>query len=109
MNTSDRRKNIMNILILRRRTTAREFVEELGVTARTIMNDIQALSPEYPIYTRLGGNGGIFVNDDYQSYNNTLMAEELEVMREVCGEATDRRKRVLFKVLKKYGPSKIPL
>ena len=109
MNTTDRRKNIMNILIFRRRTTAKELAEELDVTTRTIMKDIQALSPEYPIYTRLGGNGGIFINDDYQPYNNTLTAEELKELREVYGESTGKRKRMLFQILKKYGPSSIPL
>ena len=109
MNTSERRKNIMNILILRRKATAKELSEELGVTARTIMNDIQALSPEYPIFTRQGGNGGIFVNDDYQPYNNTLTAEELEVLYRIYGETAGDRKRVVFQIIKKYGPSRILL
>ena len=109
MNTSDRRKNIMNILILRSRTTAKELAKELGVTGRTIMNDIQALSMDYPIYTRPGGNGGIFIKDDYQPYSNTLTAEELGVLREVYGESKGKRKQMLFQILKKYGPSSIPL
>ena len=54
MNTNDRRTEIMNILIIRRRTTARELAEEFGVTTRTIERDIQALSPGYPIYTKQG-------------------------------------------------------
>ena len=55
MNTTDRRMEIINILIVRRRTTANELAEEFGVTTRTIRNDIQALSPGYPIYTQQGG------------------------------------------------------
>ena len=49
MNTTDRRMEIINILVVRRHTTARELAEEFGVTTRTIRNDIQALSPEFPI------------------------------------------------------------
>ena len=59
MNTADRRTEIINILIIRRRTTARELADEFGVTTRTIQKDIQALSPGYPIYTKQGGDGGI--------------------------------------------------
>jgi len=55
MNTTDRRMEIINILVVRRRTTARELAEEFGVTTRTIRNDIQALSPGFPIYTQQGG------------------------------------------------------
>ena len=46
MNTTDRRMEIINILIVRRRTTAKELAEEFEVTTRTIRNDIKALSPE---------------------------------------------------------------
>ena len=45
MNTTDRRMEIVNILIVRRRTTANELAEEFGVTTRTIRNDIQASPP----------------------------------------------------------------
>ena len=49
MNTMNRRIEIINILIIRRHTTANELAQELGVSIRTIQYDIQALSPQYPI------------------------------------------------------------
>ena len=54
MNTMNRRIEIINILIIRRHTTANELAQELGVSIRTIQYDIQALSPQYPIYTKPG-------------------------------------------------------
>ena len=87
MNTADRRTEIINILIIRRRTTARELADEFGVTTRTIQKDIQALSPGYPIYTKQGGDGGIFIGDDYKPYVNTLSADELKTLREIYGQA----------------------
>ena len=60
MNTADRRTEIISILMVRRRITAKELAEEFNVTIRTIQNDIQALSLGFPIYTRQGGDGGIF-------------------------------------------------
>ena len=60
MNTVHRRTEIINILIIRRHTTANELAQEFGVSIRTIQYDIQALTPVYPIYTKQGENGGIF-------------------------------------------------
>ena len=45
MNTADRRAEIINILLVRRRITAKELADEFNVTVRTIQNDIQALPP----------------------------------------------------------------
>ena len=42
MNTADRRAEIINILLVRRRITAKELADEFHVTVRTIQNDIQA-------------------------------------------------------------------
>lgn len=49
MNTVHRRTEIINILIIRRHTTANELAQEFGVSIRTIQYDIQALTPVYPI------------------------------------------------------------
>ena len=57
MNTADRRAEIINILLVRRRITAKELADEFNVTVRTIQNDIQALSLGFPIYTKQGGDG----------------------------------------------------
>ena len=54
MNTMNRRMEIINILIIRRHITTNELAQELGVSTRTIQYDIQALSPDYPIYTKPG-------------------------------------------------------
>lgn len=72
MNTADRRAEIINILLVRRRITAKELADEFNVTVRTIQNDIQALSLGFPIYTKQGGDGGIFVGENYKPYMNTL-------------------------------------
>ena len=82
-NTTDRRMENINILVVRRHTTARELAEEFGVTTCTIRNDIQALSPGYPIYTQQGGAGGIFIGEDYKPYINTLSSDELKSLCEI--------------------------
>ena len=109
MNTTDRRMEIINILIVRRRTTARELAEEFGVTTRTIWNDIQALSPGVPIYTQQGGAGGIFIGEDYRPYINTLSSEELKILCEIYGQAEGIHKTILLQILNKYGPDKLEI
>ena len=109
MNATDRRTEIMNILIVRRHTTARELAEELGVTIRTIQRDIQALSPGFPVYTRQGGDGGIFIGDNYKPYVNTLSADELKILREIYGQAEGVQKKILLQIIHKYGPDKLEI
>ena len=108
MNTADRRTEIINILIIRRRTTARELADEFGVTTRTIQKDIQALSPGYPIYTKQGGDGGIFIGEDYKPVN-TLSQDELKTLREIYGQAEGAQKKILLQIIHKYGPDKLEL
>ena len=85
------------------------MAEEFNVTVRTIQNDIQALSLGFPIYTRQGGDGGIFVGDNYKPYMNTLTPLELKVLHEMYGLADGIHKKVLFQLIRKYGPDKLEL
>lgn len=107
MNTADRRIEIISILTVRRRTTAKELAEEFGVSTRTIQNDIQALSPGFPIYTKAGGDGGIFMAEHYRPYNNTLTRHELEILQELHDSAEEHHKRLLWQIICKYGPHNI--
>ena len=109
MNAVDRRMEIINILIIRHRITAQELAEEFGVTTRTIQNDIQALSPGYPIYTKPGGDGGIFIREDYNPYSNILTPAELETLHELYEGAKDIHRKILFEMIQKYGPDKLEL
>ena len=109
MNTTDRRMEIINILIVRRRTTANELAEEFGVTTRTIRNDIQALSPNFPIYTQQGGAGGIFMGDDYKPYINTLSSDELNTLCEIYRQTEGIHKKILLQIIYKYGPDKLEM
>lgn len=104
MNTSDRRRKIMNILTFRRHTTARELAEELGVTTRTIRNDVQALSPEFPIYTQQGGNGGIFLIDGAGKYHNSLSHEQLECLEKVAASSGTEDKKTILSIINEFGP-----
>lgn len=109
MNTLERRTEIISILTVRRHTTARELAKEFGVSLRTIQYDIQALSPCYPIYTKQGGDGGIFIGEDYKPYINTLTSDELKTLCEIYGQAEGVQKKILLQIIHKYGPDKLEL
>ena len=109
MNTTNRRMEIINILVVQRRTTAKKLSEELGVTIRTIQKDIQALSPGFPIYTKQGGDGGIFISESYKPYTNTLSPVEVQALCEMYDSAKGIHKKVLFQILHRYGPDKLEL
>ena len=72
MDTAHRRMEIISILSVKGHITARELAWELGVTIRTIHHDIFTLTFDYPIYTKPGCGGGIFITDNYKPYTNTL-------------------------------------
>lgn len=109
MNTATRRMEIINILVVQRRTTAKKLSEELGVTIRTIQKDIQALSPGFPIYTKQGGDGGIFISESYKPYTNTLSPVQVQALCEMYDSAKGIHKKVLFQILHRYGPDKLEL
>lgn len=109
MNTADRRAEIVSILLVRRRITAKELADEFNVTVRTIQNYIQALSLGFPIYTKQGGDGGIFVGENYKPYMNTLTPLELKVLQEMYELAEGIHRKILFQILCKYGPEKLEL
>ena len=90
-------------------TTANELAQELGVSIRTIQYDIQALSPQYPIYTKPGENGGLFIREDYNPHINSLTPMELENLREMYEQTEGVHKKVLLQIIRKYGPDKLKL
>ena len=66
MNTAERRKQIMEILSVRRHETMVNLASEFDVSVRTIQRDIEELSLYEPIYTQSGRHhGGVYVTQGY--------------------------------------------
>ena len=109
MNAAERRNEIISILIVRRHATTKELASEFDVTIGTIKSDIQALSFAYPIYTKPGVAGGVFIGGHYNPHVNSLTQKELETLKEIYEDAEDRHKDVLAQILHKYGPDKLEI
>jgi predicted DNA-binding transcriptional regulator YafY len=109
MNATERRNEIISILIVRHHATIKELASEFNVTVGTIKSDIQALSFSYPIYTKPGVGGGVFMGGHYNPHINSLTQRELETLKEIYEEAEGRHKEILAQILHKYGPDKLEL
>ena len=76
MKTAERRESILLTLSRNGHSTASALSNKYGVSERTILRDIEALSILHPIYTSQGRyNGGIYLPIGYRidklSLNNT--------------------------------------
>ena len=54
MTATDRRLEIISILVVSGHATSKELAQEFGVTRRTILHDVSVLSYGYPVYTKQG-------------------------------------------------------
>ena len=86
-----------------------ELAGELDVTKRTIMNDVIALSFDYPIYTKPGEGGGVFITENYKPYINTLTQTELETLCRLYQKSEGKEKEILFRIIHKYGADKLDI
>ena len=103
MDTAHRRMEIISILSARGHTTMRELAWELDVSRRTIMNDVIALSFDYPVYTKPGEGGGVFITEKYKPYTNTLTLTEQKTLCGLYDKAEGKEKEILFRIIHKYG------
>ena len=109
MDAAHRRMEIISILAARGHATMGELAWELDVSRRTIMNDVMLLSFDYPIYTKQGEGGGVFITENYKPYTNTLTETELETLCRLYGKAEGKEKEILFRLIHKYGADKLEI
>ncbi len=115
MGTAERRIEIMRILCRRRHETILNLAKEFGVSTRTILRDIEALSVTEPIFTQCGRyGGGVYVTDDY-SINRMYMTEkELSLLhklskyadKKVACELNAEENELLKSIISQYTKSK---
>jgi predicted DNA-binding transcriptional regulator YafY len=78
---ADRLLALMLLLQTRGKLTARLLAEELGVSRRTILRDVDALAlAGVPIYAEGGPGGGIALDEDYRTSLTGLHAAEVRTL-----------------------------
>jgi len=113
---ADRLLSIMLLLQTRGKMTTKALAEELGVSRRTILRDIDALSISgVPLYSEGGHGGGVALDEDYRTtltglnlpeVRTLFIASNASVLNDVgLGEASER---LLLKLLAALPPSHRP-
>ena len=95
MSANERRAEIMRIMVARRQENMQVLAAELGVTDRTIRNDILVLTAEYPLETTRGNGGGVRIADWYHPHKNIFSQDQISVLEQLMDKADDEQKKVL--------------
>jgi predicted DNA-binding transcriptional regulator YafY len=78
---ADRLLTLILLLQTRGKMTAKELAEELGVSRRTILRDINALSISgIPVYSARGHGGGIALIEEYRTSLTGLNKSEVQTL-----------------------------
>ena len=106
MTANERRAELMRILIARRAESAPQLARELGVHVNTIQRDILALTAEYPLETRQGNGGCVYLPDWYHPHRNILSNEQKQTLSQLMESANEQQAKVLRELLLEYGSPK---
>ena len=99
----ERRQRIVEILNMRRSERLDNLASELNVSKMTIRRDIEVLSCSYPINTKQGNGGCIYVEEGFDLYERYLTAKQFEVLEDLKNVATGEQVKILETILKSFG------
>ena len=99
----ERRQRIVEILNMRRSEQLSNLANELNVSKMTIRRDIEVLSCSYPLNTRQGNGGCIYVEEGFDMYDRYLTAKQFEVLKRLKETVNYEDEQVLETILKSFG------
>jgi len=102
MKATERREEILQILIKRKQESISNLAFELNTCIRTIKYDFLSLSFSYPIYTVQGKGGGVFIDPNFYLHKQYLKSEEQEYLEKMLLSADKEGQRILTNILNKY-------
>ena len=77
---------------------------EFDVSFHTIRNDIRVLELEYPIYTRMGAGGGVFILDSSRLQQRWLTVRQRELLLTVCDALEDEQALLMKSIIGGLAP-----
>lgn len=106
MKANERRRAILDVLVIRREDTAENLAHEFDVSERTIQRDIAELSLSYPIESVPGRyGGGIKVASWYRPSRRNLSPEQSDAIRKAAQFLEGKEKQALLSVLTQFSVS----
>ena len=77
---------------------------EFDAIFHTIRNDIRVLELEYPIYTRMGAGGGVFILDSSRLQQRWLTVRQRELLLTVCDALEDEQALLMKSIIGGLAP-----
>lgn len=102
MRVYERRRAIIEALCLCRHDVGRNLAFEFGVSIRTIYYDIAVLTPYYPLYTKPGYGGGIFIAKGYKLDRKYLTDAQAELLEELISTLSGDKAEIIKSILKTF-------
>lgn len=104
MTAAERRVELMRILEVGKKETMDKLAEELGVSRRTIQNDLIELSRFYPIEFVRGHDGGVMLPEWYHPYRSSLSKKQVELLRRLAPTLGEEDRKVVLSILSQFSP-----
>lgn len=100
----ERRRRLIAVLYERQNDAVGNLAFEFNVSSHTIRHDIRALELEYPIYTKVGPSGGVFVLDSSLLQQRWLTVRQRELLMGVCGALNDEQALLIKSIIGGMSP-----
>ena len=100
----ERRRRLITVLYERQNDTVGNLAFEFSVSSHTIRNDIRVLELEYPIYTKVGMGGGVFVLDSCRLQQRGLTVRQRELLMDVCGALNNEQALLMKSIIGGLSP-----
>ncbi|MCM1219724.1 MAG: HTH domain-containing protein [Lachnospiraceae bacterium] len=107
MTAWERRHAILLALYRRKRETRENLASEFGVSKRTIETDIEALSlAHFPVYTKSGYEGGIFIDEDYVPDMKFCSRKQAEFLVALLPKTEGEDRGILLSIIETFCSKK---
>ena len=100
----ERRRRLIAVLYERQNDTVGNLAFEFAVSSHTIRNDLRVLELEYPIYTKVGMGGGVFVLDSCRLKQKWLTVRQRELLMDVCSTLDDEQALLMKSIIGGLSP-----
>lgn len=77
---------------------------EFDVSTHTIRDDIRVLELKYPIYTRMGAGGGVFIFDSSRLQQRWLTVRQRELLIDMCSVLDDEQALFMKSIIGGLAP-----
>lgn len=100
----ERRRQLVAVLYERQNDTVGNLAFEFNVSSHTIRHDIRALELEYPIYTKVGMGGGVFILDSSRLQQRWLTVRQRELLMGLCDTLENEQALLMKSIIGRLSP-----